>query len=326
MANLILPPSWRIVEKEATPEAVYFSRRLFLQKMGFAGVAALALSSGMASCANAEPAAGGEGDILAGYAKLPHLRNERFNPDRPTTEPRLSTRYNNAYEFTTDKERVWKLARDFRMKPWEVEVGGLCEQQGTFDYTELVNMAALEERLYRFRCVEAWAMTVPWLGVPFRSVVDWAKPTDKATHVRFVSVLRPKEMQGQRDQPWYPWPYYEGLRLDEARNELSFLTVGLYGRELPPQNGGPLRMIVPWKYGYKSPKYIKRIEFVDYEPKTFWNDLAPTEYGFLSNVSPEVPHPRWSQATEELIGEDRRVPTRKFNGYGDSVAGMYAGK
>lgn len=330
MAHIIRRPGWHLPESQATPESAYLNRRRFLKGMGAAGLGmAAVMSGGLAACANAADSASDPGEaatdeaILGEFDPLAAARIEAFDPGRSVTPARITARYNNAYEFTTNKERVWRLARDFTPKPWQVEVAGLCAKKGVFDYTDIVDMKALEERVYRFRCVEAWAITVPWLGVPFRRFVEWAQPDSRATHVRFVSVMRPEEMPGQKNEHWYPWPYYEGLRMDEAMNDLTMLTVGMYGRELPAQNGGPLRLVVPWKYGYKGPKFISRIEFTSSQPKTFWNDLQPAEYSFLSNVDPTVPHPRWSQASEELVGEGRRVPTLPYNGYGEYVAAMY---
>ncbi len=330
MAHIIVPPSWRLPEGAATPESVYVNRRTFIKQMGALGMglSALAMTGGLLGCASGEPATPEQvsadvEDVLAQYAALAHSERQNFASERSVTSPKLSTRYNNSYEFTTDKDRVWELAKDFEMKPWQVEVGGLCEQKGVFDIPDVVDMKSLEERVYRFRCVEAWSMTVPWVGVPTRKFVEWAKPTSAATHIRFTSVKRPSQMVGQRTQTWYNWPYYEGIRLDEAMNEMALLVVGMYGKELSPQNGGPIRVIIPWKYGYKSPKYITKIEFVDAQPKTFWNDLAPNEYSFLSNVEPKVPHPRWSQASERLIDTGDRIPTQLYNGYAEQVGKLY---
>ncbi|MCB2155941.1 protein-methionine-sulfoxide reductase catalytic subunit MsrP [bacterium] len=332
MANVIIPPEWQLPEKNVTPEADFLSRRQFLKRSGlaFAGLSALAIGGGLSACVQAQPPGSFDMDqkiaaFLGQFADLPNQTNSKYQAGRAITSPEFSTRYNNAYEFTTDKEKVWKLAKDFTMKPWQVEVGGLCERKGTFEYTDIVDMKALEERRYRHRCVEAWAMTVPWVGYPLRKFIEWAKPMPQAKYVRFISIKRPSEMVGQRTQTWYNWPYYEALRLDEAMNELTMLVVGMYGKELSPQNGGPIRVVTPWKYGYKSPKYIARIEFTDKQPHTFWNDLAPNEYSFLSNVNPKVPHPRWSQARERLIGQDNRmVDTQPYNGYGEYVAGLYS--
>lgn len=326
MANVILRPDWQLRERDVTPEAVYLHRREVLRGLGLSalGFTVLGLGAG-AACASSESDARGPTDeeLFPGLRAL-SARASEHDPGRPLTPAHLATRYNNYYEFTTDKDRVWRLASGFTRLPWEVELGGLCERRGRFDLTDVVDFDALEERRYRFRCVEAWSMTVPWIGVPLRKIIEWARPRPRATHVRFVSVHRPAEMPGQESQGWYPWPYFEGLRMDEAMHDLTLAVVGLYGRELTPQNGGPLRIIVPWKYGYKSPKAIARIEFVARRPHTFWNDLQPREYPFLSNVDPSVPHPRWSQATERLLDTGRRIPTLPYNGYADLVASLYA--
>ncbi|MDX1567946.1 MAG: protein-methionine-sulfoxide reductase catalytic subunit MsrP, partial [Longimicrobiales bacterium] len=203
------------------------------------------------------------------------------------------------------------------------EVAGEVENPGTFDVADLERELGLEERIYRHRCVEAWAMTVPWTGFPLRKLLDRVQPLSSANYIRFVSFDRPEQAVGQRTQNWYPWPYYEALRMDEARNELTMVVTGIYGEPMPKQHGAPVRIVTPWKYGYKSPKSIVRMEFVREQPPTFWNDMAPSEYGFFSNVNPEVPHPRWSQAEEEMIGTGEVYPTEVFNGYGEWVADMY---
>lgn len=328
------PPAWRLPERMATPESVYLTRRRFLGGAGAAALGLAGLGAGLfetacraqsASGASPEELTGwiGDEDIHAG-GLYPAPRNEAFTLDRALTGERVAATHNNFYEFTTDKRRVWRLARDFTTRPWQVEVTGLVHRPQTFDIDELERAFPLEERLHRFRCVEAWAMAVPWTGFLLRRLLERAEPTGAATHVRFVTVHRPSEMPGIESQPWYPWPYYEGLRLDEALNELTLLATGIYGHRLPPQHGAPVRLVVPWKYGYKSIKSIVRIELTGHQPGTLWSDLQPDEYPFESNVDPAVPHPRWSQATEELIGTGERVPTLPYNGYGEWVAGLYA--
>ncbi|MCG3172250.1 MAG: Protein-methionine-sulfoxide reductase catalytic subunit MsrP [Myxococcota bacterium] len=315
-------------ENQATPEPVYRRRREFLKKMilGGAGLGAASLTAS-ACAAEKDKAriANGEQDTgAAPPAALNYTRNPKYVLDRPLTKEETAAKYNNFYEFTTDKERVHQLTEKFITKPWSVEVAGHCEVKGTFDYMDLIKGVPLEERLYRFRCVEAWAMAVPWIGVPLAKIIEKLKPTAQARYVRFVSFLKPEEAPGQKTQSWYPWPYYEGLTLAEAMNELTLLAVGIYGKETPKQHGAPIRVITPWKYGYKSAKSIVKIEFVYAQPKTFWNDLAPDEYSFESNVNPEVPHPRWSQATERMIDTGERVPTQPYNGYGEMVAHLYS--
>lgn len=329
MSNIIIRPGWYIPDREATPEDVYRNRRDFIRTMGLGalGVGLLGCTSNDDTSAKAGRA--GNGNVMpeekSPNADLyPAKRNEKYTVDRPLTDERYPLTYNNFYEFSETKEQVHKLTDNFETRPWEFEITGLVNKPQKLTVDELVRKLPLEERVYRFRCVEAWAMTVPWTGIPLKSVLELAEPQSSATHVRFVSFYRPAQAPNQKKATWYEWPYYEGLGMDEATNELAMLVTGIYGKELPKQNGAPMRIIVPWKYGYKSAKSIVKIELVDGQPATFWNDLAPDEYSFLSNVDPSVPHPRWSQATERLIGNDERVKTRLYNGYGDYVASLYA--
>ncbi len=303
-----IPKGWEIPESEATPEEVYLNRRQILKAAGFLGMGSLIAL-----------AAGDEGPY-------PAERNPEFKLDRPITPEWAATSYNNFYEFhPTDKSAVKDMVDKFQPLPWSVEVKGLVNKPGTFDLDGLLKTMPLEERLYRFRCVEAWSMAVPWTGFPFSELVKRAEPKPEAKFVRFVTVNRPKEMPGMKMAPWYPWPYYEGLRMDEALNPLALMVTGLYGKPLPKQNGAPIRMIVPWKYGYKSIKSVVTVEFVAKRPKTFWNDVASSEYGFYSNVNPKKPHPRWSQAVEKVIPNMDRRPTLLYNGYEKWVAEMYKG-
>lgn len=250
----------------------------------------------------------------------PVQRNPRYVLDRALSDELIVASVNNFYEFTSEKD-VWKRVGSFRVDPWSVEVTGLVSKPRRFSLDELLRLG-LEERLYRLRCVEAWSMAVPWSGFPLARLLTLVEPKPAARFVRFFSVSAPEQQPGIREQPWYRWPYYEGLRLDEAMHELTFVATGIYGHALPKQNGAPVRIVVPWKYGYKSPKSVVRIELIDRQPPTFWNDLAPAEYSFLSNVDPGVPHPRWSQASERLIGTWRTKRTLPFNGY-DVVAALY---
>ncbi|MHC4076944.1 MAG: protein-methionine-sulfoxide reductase catalytic subunit MsrP [Planctomycetota bacterium] len=253
----------------------------------------------------------------------PAKRNPGYKvPERDLTKAEVATSYNNFYEFTTSKTLVKKLVKTFSTAPWKVEIKGLVEKPGTVDLEDFFKHLASEERVYRFRCVEAWAMTVPWTGFPMRKFLEWIKPTSKARYVRMVTFMKPKEAPNQ-DGRTYKFPYYEALSLEEASNELTMLAHGIYGKELPRQNGAPLRLIVPWKYGLKSIKSIVRFEFTQERPPTFWNKLQAHEYSWHSNVEPDVPHPRWSQATERLIGNNKRVKTKPYNGYGDYVARLY---
>ena len=302
-----------IPASEITPKHVYLSRREFIKMAGV-----LAGSAALAACAPrlaeaplatpANPALGGETDELGD----------------PVNSFEDITHYNNYYEFTTDKEGVAQLAADFETSPWEVQVSGLVNRPKTYSVDELVKSFQPEERIYRLRCVEAWSMVIPWVGFPLARLLDEVEPTSDARYVRFETVLKPEDMPGQRSG-FYPWPYQEGLRLDEARHDLAILATGLYGGELPAQNGGGVRLVVPWKYGFKSIKAIVKIELVADQPATLWSAVAPNEYGFYANVNPEVDHPRWSQASERRIGELQRRPTLKFNGYEEQVAGLYAG-
>ena len=332
MTHVILPPSWRLSESEATPEQVYFDRRSFVKSLGVWAAAA-----GLAACGTSTsgtgPGDGGSGAEPAGpldtipdtpTADLyPAHENPEYRVGASLTDRRTAATFNNFYEFLPSKAAVWQHTGPFEARPWTLEIAGEVENPGVYDVAALERELGLEERIYRFRCVEAWAMVVPWTGFPLRKLVEKARPLSTARYVRFVSFDRPDQAVGQRRQPWYSWPYYEGLRMDEAMNELTLAVTGIYGAPLPKQHGAPLRIITPWKYGYKSPKSIVRMEFVRDEPPTFWNDLAPDEYGFYSNVNPDVPHPRWSQATERMIGTDRRRDTELFNGYAEQVAHLY---
>ena len=260
----------------------------------------------------------------AAAARLyPAKRNAKYNPKVVLTNKAWATGYNNFYEFTTSKEHVRFLVDKFKTNPWPVEVSGLCDKPFKFDALDMAKKLGLEERVYRFRCVEAWSMIVPWTGYTLSKLLKQAEPKASAKYVKFYTAMKPAEMPGLARLPQYPWPYTEGLRLDEAMHDLTFMATGIYGEPLPKQNGAPLRLVVPWKYGYKSIKSIVKIEFTDRQPKTLWNALAPREYPFESNVDPGVPHPRWSQASERLIGPNPvRIKTIKFNGY-PQVAGLY---
>ncbi len=303
-------------EREVTPESDYLGRRRLLQAAA-AGFAGLASSLGTASCSRAAVPA-------AALRPLPAPRNPKYKVEgREITPETITAGFNNYYEFTLEKQRVAQLAEQFQSRPWQIEVRGLVEKPQKFDVDDLLKRFPLEERVYRLRCVEAWSIVVPWTGFPLAKFVEWAQPTAKAKYLRMVSFLRPGQCPGQREQTWYPWPYFEGLRLDEATNEVAFVVVGSYGHILPNSNGSPLRLAVPWKYGYKSIKAITVFEFTDKQPHTFWNTLAPNEYDFLSNVNPAKPHPRWSQATEEDVATRKRIPTLPYNGYSEYVAHLY---
>lgn len=330
---------WERPEATATPESIFHQRRRIIAQLGLGAGALLAGGALLPGCFDSISGVADDGgvggrdghpDAGVGWTKrhadlYPAPPNARYVvPERATTPEDKATSYNNYYEFTTNKSGVVDLAPRLTVEPWTVEIAGLVPKPGPVDFDALVRQFTLEERLYRFRCVEAWAMTVPWTGFPLAKLIDWVQPLSSARYVRFVTLQRASEMPGIGSSPWYPWPYHEGLRMDEARNELAMMVTGVYGRPLPNQNGAPLRLIVPWKYGYKSIKAIVRIEFVAEQPETFWSTLVPAEYPFLSNIDPEVPHPRWSQAQERLIDTGETVPTQKYNGYGEFVASLYS--
>ena len=299
-----------IRSSEITPRHVYLSRRDFMKAAGLATGAAL-----LTACA---PSAAD----LPGDTKPVPVSNATDELGDPVNSYEDITSYNNYYEFTTDKQQVSREARGFTTTPWTVEVGGLVNKPKTFGIEDLLKNFTQEERIYRLRCVEAWSMVIPWEGFTLASLLKAVEPTSDAKYVRFETIYRPEEMPGQKS-PFYEWPYQEGLRLDEAMNDLTLLATGLYGEPNVPQNGAPLRLVVPWKYGFKSIKSIVKIELVAEQPATLWNDIAPNEYGFYANVNPDVDHPRWSQASERRIGELNRRPSLLFNGYGEQVAGLY---
>jgi methionine sulfoxide reductase catalytic subunit len=310
-----LSKSAAVAPSEITPEHLYLSRRTFLKSAGLVGAAAL-----LTACTGRQGGPAGESLVEPGELQVSVESDELGNSLTPYE---AVTNYNNFYEFTTDKERVANRARNFVTTPWAVEVGGLVHNPRTFDLDDLLGFDQ-EERVYRLRCVEGWSMVIPWLGFPLASLLREVEPLGSARYVAFETLLDPDQMPGQRLRT-YPWPYTEGLRLDEALHPLAILATGLYGRALPPQNGAPVRLVVPWKYGFKSIKSIVRIDLVAEEPQTLWSTTAPNEYGFYANVNPQVHHPRWSQASERRIGESGRRPTLMFNGYAEDVAHLYEG-
>lgn len=333
MANIILPPGWAIPRREMTPEEVFLNRREFMKK---AGLASIGLSAALMACRNESTLVQAAWDPEAAQPQpaaglYPPARNPKYVLDRELTPEDVAASYNNFYEFANGStggnyvQDVKPASKGYPFRPWVVEIGGLCGNPVKLTIDEIEKVAPLEERLYRHRCVETWAMAVPWIGISLSSLLAVAEPKPEAKFVRFISFMDP-ELPGIKAAPWYPWPYYEGLRMDEAMNELTLACTGIYGHPLPPQHGAPLRIVVPWKYGYKSIKSIVKIEFVADQPKTFWADLQPSEYPFESNVNPDVPHPRWSQAGEWMLGGSRfnKRPTQKFNGYGEYVASLYA--
>ena len=359
MANIIIPPRWRISESEATPREVYLRRREFVRTLGL-GVAAL----GSAACgskfiANEEdpvepdpppdptdptdpnqpvdpPDTGAwtcdddpPRDPLHTICPSPNAdlypaeRNTTYTlGSRATTDRGVASTYNNYYEFLGRAGNMWRLTGPLRVRPWTVTFSGLCNAPATWDIDALEQMFGIEERLYRLRCVETWSIAVPWSGYPLRKLIELAEPNSSATHVAFRSFHRPEQAVGQESGSQWPWPYYEALRLDEAMNDLAFVVTGAYGEPLPKQNGAPLRLALPWKYGYKSAKAFLEVEFTDTQPGTFWSDYAPNQYGFYSNVNPDVDTP-WSQARERHLPSNTPQPTELFNGYGEFVADLY---
>ncbi|MDF1514619.1 MAG: protein-methionine-sulfoxide reductase catalytic subunit MsrP [Anaerolineae bacterium] len=316
----------KIVSSEITPEHIYLSRRRFLK-----GAAGLALSSAVLAACGKQPAAvpatvtpqqNGLVTPASGVTPLPTPQPAQGGTDLDLvlTSYEAVTGYNNFYEFSYSKEQVAELAKDYVTSPWSIQVGGLVNKPQTFDLDDLRNFEQ-EERIYRMRCVEAWSMVIPWFGFPLAKLLAAVDPTSEAKYVLFETDLNKEAMPGITGS--LPYPYTEGLRLDEAMHNLTLMATGLYGKDLLPQNGAPVRLVVPWKYGFKSLKSIVRIELVSYKPATFWTTSGPTEYGFWANVNPEVGHPRWSQATERRIGENKRVETLFFNGYADEVAHLY---
>jgi len=310
-------PTWRITDNQATPESRVLRRRSLL--MGAVAMAG-ALSTARAWAADAPPVA----IPAAGAGPQAAPRNPAYQPGRAITAEADATTYNNYYEFSTDKT-LSRAAQALRMHPWTLTIDGLVAAPKKIALEDLLRQMPLEERVYRHRCVEAWAMTVPWTGFPPSALVKLAEPLSTAKYVQFETVQQPDTMPGLRS-PFFTWPYVEAVTLQEATNELAFISTGMYGKPLPPQNGGPIRLTLPWKYGFKSAKSLVRISFVATRPDTFWATLGPDEYGFWANVNPQVPHPRWSQATERLLGRDERVPTQLYNGYAPQVASLYSDK
>jgi sulfoxide reductase catalytic subunit YedY len=301
---------WEIPDGRATPEGTYLKRRDLVAAMGL-GALALGLPA-VASAETKDPSAG----------LYPAKRNDHYGAPTPITEERRVTTYNNFYEFGFDKS-IWRDAQKLEVRPWTIKVGGMVEKPFEIAIDDLLARLPLEERVYRHRCVETWSMIVPWTGFPMRSLVEICKPTGGAKYVAMKTLSRPSVMHEERDLA-YPWPYTEGLAIDEATNELAFIATGLYGKPMPKPNGAPIRLVTPWKYGFKSIKSVVSLDFTDKRPVSFWEALQSSEYGFWANVNPQVPHPRWSQATEKPLGSDERIPTQLYNGYGEFVASLYA--
>jgi methionine sulfoxide reductase catalytic subunit len=305
---------WELPERLATSEDIYLNRRKLVRAMGL-GVLGMGMpAAAFAQAAGADPSA----------RLYPAKRNDKYGDPRPLTDEKLATTYNNYYEFGSDKS-IWRAAQKLPIRPWTIKIGGLVEKPFEIAFDDLLARMQLEERVYRFRCVETWSMVVPWTGFPLKALVDFAKPLADAKYLEMKTASLPAVMPGMKEA-FYPWPYTDGLAIDEAANELAFIATGLYGKPLPKQDGAPLRLVTPWKYGFKQVKSIVSIDFVKKQPATFWESLASDEYGFWANINPQVAHPRWSQATEKPLGSSERVPTQLYNGYGEQVAGLYANR
>lgn len=305
-----------ILSSEITPKSVYVNRRKFLAGAAMTGAAAVV---GLGLREIAVPAMRAQaGNKIDGIKKSPFSTTETITPFKDVAN------YNNYYEFSTDKYGPAELAKNFHTRPWKVKIDGLVQKKQELDIDSIIKIATPEERIYRHRCVEGWSIVVPWVGFSLSELVKRAEPLSKAKFVEFTTIYAPSQMPGQQGHV-LQWPYVEGLRLDEAMHPLALLCFGMYGEELPNQDGAPLRIVVPWKYGFKSAKAIVRVQFVEKQPINTWNLSAPNEYGFYSNVNPDVDHPRWSQKTERRLGEFRKRPTLMFNGYGEQVASLYSG-
>jgi sulfoxide reductase catalytic subunit YedY len=313
-----IPRGWELPDSAATPEPVFLARRRF--------VAGLAAGSILAAAPVGRKARAEVPwtDSLAedpSASRYPVNRNLRYRVERPITDEEVNGTYNNFYEFGSHKE-IWRAAQKLRIRPWQVRIDGMVEKEMTLDIDDLLSKVTLEERVYRHRCVEAWSMIAPWSGFPMKQLVELARPLGSAKYVEMATFNDPGMAPGLK-QFWYPWPYIEGLTIAEATNDLSFLVTGAYGKPLAKQHGAPLRLATPWKYGFKAVKSIVRFTFTDSRPKTFWETVQGSEYGFWANVNPEVSHPRWSQASERVLGTGERIPSKIYNGYGEFVAGLY---
>ena len=326
--RIAVKPRWALAEREVTPEPLFRQRRALMRAAGLGMIGAA--FAGPAHANLLERLLGRDGDVPEPDAEVdpsaelyPAPRNEAYAVMRPITDENLATTYNNFYEFGSHK-RIFKAAQALQVRPWTVTLDGMVETPQTIAIDDLLGSVSLEERVYRLRCVEAWSMVVPWTGFPMADLVALAKPLSGAKYVRMETFVDPDVASGQR-QSWYPWPYVEGVTIEEATNPLAFMVTGAYGKPMEEQNGAPLRLALPWKYGFKSIKSLVRFTFTDERPSSFWMDVAGDEYGFWANVNPEVPHARWSQADEKPLGSEERIPTQLYNGYAQEVAGLYSG-
>ncbi len=308
MRNFFLKKPWHLKDNIITPEKIWFDRRKIIKNLFF-GISISPLINL---------------NVLSNEEFTENFfRNSKYKVGRKITSEKYSTTYNNFYEFGSSKN-IWRSAQNLNLNPWLINIDGLVKKPLTIDFDDLLKkVSGLEERIYRHRCVEAWAMTVPWLGFPLKKIIDLVEPNTSAKYLKMQTFFDPKIARGQ-SQSWYPWPYTESITLKEAFNELAFIAIGLYGKQIPKQNGAPLRLVLPWKYGFKSIKSIVKFTFTENKPTSFWTDLQPNEYGFWANVNPKFDHPRWSQKYEILIGEEpKRVKTQIYNGYGEYVSTMY---
>jgi sulfoxide reductase catalytic subunit YedY len=320
-------PSWILPERAATDEGIYLNRRKFMTNSSLLiGGAALTLAGCSEQGGDGSDAAISQSASTSDFVDptldlYPAKRNEAYQIERALTDEKVNSTYNNFYEFGSHKQ-VSKAAQALNTRPWTVKIDGMVEEEMELDIDALIRSMQLEERLYRHRCVEAWSMTIPWTGFAFKDLIAKAKPLSGAKYIRMETFQDPSVATGQK-QTWYPWPYVEGVTMEEASNDLAYLVTGAYGKPAAKQFGAPLRLALPWKYGFKSIKSIVRFTFTDKQPVSFWEKLAAREYGFWANVNPEVDHPRWSQATERVLGTGERIPTKIFNGYGEQVAHLY---
>jgi sulfoxide reductase catalytic subunit YedY len=313
---MLIKKAEELRSSEITPKSLYLNRRKFLKGMAISGAAA-------AVAAGTREMIAPSSSVQAGN-KIDGIQKSSFSTTETVTPYKDVTHYNNYYEFSTEKDEPAELAKNFRTRPWKVKIDGLVDKKQELDIDTIIKMAPAEERIYRHRCVEGWSIVVPWVGFSLNELIKRVNPTSKAKFVEFTTLFDMRQMPGQQ-RPVLQWPYVEGLRMDEAMNPLALLCFGMYGEDLPNQDGAPLRIVVPWKYGFKSAKAIVRIRFTDKQPDNSWKLSAPQEYGFYANVNPNVDHPRWSQARERRLGEFLKRPTLMFNGYGDQVASMYSG-
>jgi len=312
MSFIINKKIWNIENQYITDEKIFNSRRKILKNLALGSL----FYAGMSSIP--------KGALSQSSLYYPPKVNNLYKVNRPITKESDATTYTNFYEFGSSKN-IWRRAAKLKTSPWTITIDGLVKKPLTIDIDDLLRkIGGIEERVYRFRCVESWSMTVPWSGFSLNKILSLVEPSSDAKFIKFETFYEPDIAPGQK-QKWYPWPYQEGITIDEAKNDLSFIATGIYGKKLPNQNGAPLRLVIPWKYGFKSIKSIVKISFVSSRPKGLWEKIAPAEYGFWANVNPQISHPRWSQSTEQQLGIEGRVPTVIYNGYGPQVASLYSG-